>query len=206
MSNTVKDESNMNRCIIAIGLFITLTIHALGQGGTGTFEFSNSGTTPDRHIYIGEYMGTVKPQEGDNYRIAIFWGPEGTLDENALVQVGAPTGFLPGPAGSGQFSAGERTITDPGAAMDGPVLTFQARGWDRLTGETWEAAAANPIGAIGKGPMFEMKTKDPFNLFEPLPRIGDAAGWRGFAIAVPEPSAWGLALLCATTLLFFRRR
>src|SRR5688572_21367068 len=102
MSNTVKDESNMNRCIIAIGLLFSITIHALGQGGTGTFELSNSGTTPDRHIYVGEYMGTAKPQDGDNYRIAIFWGPENTTDENLLVQVGAASGFLAGPAGAGQ--------------------------------------------------------------------------------------------------------
>jgi hypothetical protein len=206
MSNTVKDESNMNRCIIAIGLFITISVDALGQGGSGTFEFSNAGTGNTNHIYVGEYLGPVKPQEGDSYRIAIFWGPEGTTDENALVQVGAAIGFLAGPAGAGQFDGDDRLIFDPSASMDGPVLTFQARAWDISTGATWAEAAANPMGMFGKGPVFQMKTKDPFNLSEPFPpQIGSAPGWRGFAI-VPEPSVWGLGLVAVAGLLLFRRR
>jgi hypothetical protein len=196
----------MNRSIVAIALLITATFHAFGQGGIGTFEMSNVGTTADRQIYVGEYMGPVKAA-GDGYRIAIYWGPEGTIDENALIQVGASAVFLTD-GGAGQFSDSTRTIFDPGAMTDGPVLTFQARAWDFSTGSTWEQAAANPLGAIGKGPLFEMKTKDPFNPSELFPpRIGDAAGWRGFAITVvPEPSIWGLALVGAAGLLLFRRR
>src|SRR5687767_12672073 len=100
----------MKRSIVTIGLFITLTIHGFGQG-TGVFEFSNAGQPADDLIYIGEYMGPVKA-EGDGYQIAIFWGPAGTTDENALVQAGTSSGFLTG-ADAGQFSAGERAITDP---------------------------------------------------------------------------------------------
>jgi PEP-CTERM motif-containing protein len=199
----------MNRSIVAIALLITATFHAFGQGmgGQGIFDVSNVGTTPDRQIYVGEYMGPVKA-EGDGYKIAVYWGPEDTTDENALVLLDVPIGFLI-LGGAGQFNAGRTyRVFDPSAMTDGPVLTFQARAWDSSTGATWEQAAANPIGAVGKGPIFEMKTKDEFNPSEPFtPRIGDAAGWRGFAITVvPEPSVWGLALVGAATLLFFRRR
>jgi hypothetical protein len=196
MSITVKDLSNMNRWIIAITLLVIPTLHAFGQGGV--FEFSNVGTTPDRHIYVGEYMGPVKA-EGPGYQIAIFYGPEGTSDDSALVQLGASIGFLT----QGQFSGGVRPISslDPG-----PVFAFQARAWDSSTGDaTWAQAVANPNGRYGKGPVFDMKTKDPFDPSEQTPKIGEAAGWRGFAI-IPEPSVWGIALLGAAGLLLFRRR
>jgi hypothetical protein len=142
-------------------------------------------------------MGPVKA-EGNAYRIAIFLGPEGTTDESALVQLGSPIGFLL----DGQFNGGIRPVSH---ADPGPVLAFQARAWDVSSGATWAEAVANPNGRYGKGPVFDMKTKDPFDPLENTPKIGEAAGWRGFAI-VPEPSAWGLALLGAAGLLLLRRR
>lgn len=189
------------KSILVIGLFLGANISAFAQGAGGIFNFSNVGTTDDRHIYIGEYLTGPKP-EGDGYQIAIFWGPAGTSDENALAQIGASTGFLTSP-GEGRFLGSTRTITGQG---NGPVLSFQARAWDASTGNTWAEAAANPAGRIGKGPIFEMKTKDPTNFGEPTPNIGDAAGWRGFAIAVPEPCVFALALLALPALALFRRR
>jgi hypothetical protein len=187
------------KSILAVGLFLGANIFAFAQGGI--FNFSNVGTTDDRHIYIGEYL-TGPKAEGDGYQIAIFWGPAGASDENALIQVGSSTGFLTSP-GEGRFLGGARTITGQG---NGPVLSFQARAWDASTGNTWAEAAANPAGRIGKGPIFEMETKDPTDLNDPTPNIGDAAGWRGFAIAVPEPSVFALALLALPALALVRRR
>src|SRR5688572_2196581 len=153
----------MNKTIVVIGLMVSLNIHAYGQG-IGIFEMSNVATSPDRQIYLDHFLTGPKP-EGDAYKIAIFWGPEGTIDENALIQVGNPTGFIIG--AGGQFSDGLRTIVDPGATIDGPVAAFQARAWDVSSGATWAAAVANPDGRTGKGPIFEMRTKDPFDLTVP---------------------------------------
>src|SRR5687767_4654852 len=122
MSITVKDSSNMNRRIVAITLSIIVSISAFGQG-VGVFEFTNVGTTADRHIYVGEYLGPVKAS-GIAYRIAIYCGPAGTTDEAALQQLGGSSGFLTA-EGAGQFIGGGRTLF--GLSEDGGVVTLQAR-------------------------------------------------------------------------------
>src|ERR671925_2303836 len=100
----------MNISIIASALSLIVTIHAFGQG-IGVFEASNVGPIEAGHIYVGEYLGPVKA-EGDAYKIAIFWGPSGTTDENSLVQIGSTMSFLTA-GGAGQFSGSGRTIFDP---------------------------------------------------------------------------------------------
>ena len=193
----------MNRLTIAIGVVVYASFNALGQG-VGTFEFMNVGVANNRQIYVDTFQGPVKAA-GTGYSIAVYWGPSGTTDENALVQVGASTPFLDSPA-EGQFSGGGRTIF--GVAEGGAVVALQARAWDMSTGATWEAAAANPAGRVGKGPVFEMALKDPVNFpLDPSPRLGYAAGWVGFAITpVPEPSTWALAGLGVIGLLIFSQR
>jgi hypothetical protein len=195
-----KGLSNMNRFIVAIGLIVAAGFNAFSQG-IGTLEFMNVGVTADRQIYVGDYLGPVKAA-GDSYQIALFWGPSGS-EENALLQLGNPTGFLDSP-GDGQFSGGLRTIF--GVSEDGAVVALQARAWDKSTGATWAEAAADPAGRVGKGPVFEMKTKDPNDIIEQAPRVGYAPGWRGFAIAVPEPSTLAFAALGTAGLLLLRRR
>lgn len=193
----------MNKRIVAIGLIAYASLNAHGQG-IGTFEFMNVGVPDNRQIYIDDYL-TGPKASGNDYQIAVYWGPAGTADENALVQVGASTGFLTGP-GAGQFNGGARTIF--GLSEDGGVAAFQARAWDASTGHTtWEQAAADPAGRVGKGPVFDMKTKDPSDFGEALPRLGYAIGWQGFAITpVPEPSTWALAGLGIIGLLIFSHR
>ena len=184
-------------------LTITLLLVAVGQSfAQGVIDFSNVGTTPDRHIYIGEYLTGSKPQQGEGYLITLWYGPAGTTDESVMVQLGAATDFLPSP-GEGRFSGGTRTVPGPGA---GPVVAFQARAWHDSMGATWAAAVANAGGRVGKGPIFDFKTKDPFNIFEQTPTIGSAPGWVGFAIAVPEPSTIALVFLAAPALLMLRRK
>lgn len=188
----------MNRLIVLIGLIVYASCNAQGQG---MFEFMNVGVTDDRQIFIGEYL-TGPKATGAGYQIAIFWGPLGTTDESLLVQVGDPTGFLDAP-GEGYFNGGPRTIF--GLSPPGSDVVLQARAWDASTGATWDEAAANPAGRIGKGPIFQMGTTDPTTM-DPLPQVGYASGWQGFAIAVPEPSVWGLAAMGVAALLILRRR
>lgn len=193
----------MNKLIVAIGLVVYASFNAPGQG-VGTFEFMNVGVTADRQIYVDEFMGPVKAA-GTGYRIAVYWGPAGTTDENALVQVGGSTPFLDSLA-EGQFNGGERTIF--GLSENGAVVALQGRAWDASTGHaTWAQAAADPNGRVGKGPVFEMALKDPIGFpLDPLPRLGYAQGWVGFAITpVPEPSTWALAGLGIAGLLLFSR-
>jgi hypothetical protein len=196
----------MNRLIIAIGIGVYASFHALGQGsGVGIFEFSNVGTPAANHVYVGEYL-TGPKASGNGYQIAIFYGAPGTTDEDALVQVGAATGFLTDP-GDGQFSGGARTVFN--LDEDGGVIALQARAWDASTGHTtWAQAAADPAGHVGKGPIFQMATKDPFDFGTPNPpAVGNDPGWRGFAITpVPEPSTWALAGLGVVGLLLLGRR
>ena len=191
----------MNRLIVAIGLLATAGFNAFAQG-IGALDFMNVGVTPDRLIYVDQYMGPDKAS-GTGYKIALYWGPSGTTDENALVQAGAAAVFL-NPPGEGQFNGGGRTLS--GLSEGGAVVALQARAWDVSTGATWEDAMANPAGRTGKGAVFEMKLKDPSDPFEPLPRVGYAPGWLGFAIAVPEPSTWALAALGVGGLFMFVRR
>jgi hypothetical protein len=197
----------MNRLIIAIGLVVYASFNGLGQGtGVGIFDFTNagSGVPEDRKIYVGEFL-TGPKASGPGYQIAIFYGPPGTTDENALVQVGNSTGFLTDP-GHGQFLGGARTVFN--LDEDGGVIALQARAWDASSGHTtWAQAAADPVGQVGKGPIFQMATKDPFDFGTPNPpTVGSAAGWIGFAITpVPEPSTWALAGLGVAGLLVFRR-
>lgn len=190
---------NMDKILPSIALLFVAVIQSPAQG---VVNFSNVGTTPDRHIYVGEYLTGSKPQEGEGYVITLWYGPAGTADENVLIQIGNPTDFLP-PPGEGQFSGGTRDVPGPGM---GPIVAFQARAWHTSMGATWAEAVANPGGQIGKGPVFDFKTKDPFNIFEQTPDIGSAPGWRGFAIAVPEPSTIALIGLAAPALLLLRRK
>ncbi|HKQ39386.1 MAG TPA: PEP-CTERM sorting domain-containing protein [Verrucomicrobiae bacterium] len=193
----------MNRLIVAITLIATSGFQGFSQG-IGSFEFMNVGVPADRLIYVDQYLVPGQEASGSGYKIAVYYGPAGTTDEHALILGGAPTVFLD-PPGGGQFNGGARTLT--GLTEDGAVVAIQARAWDVSTGATWEEAAANPNGRVGKGPVFEMALKDPTQPLDPLPRLGYAAGWQGFAITpVPEPSVWGLAGVGIATLLFFRRR
>lgn len=189
----------MGKGLLCIVLLVVAAANSFAQG---VVDFSNVGTTADRHIYIGEYLTGSKPQQGEGYIITLWFGPSGTTDENAMTLLEPGTDFLPSP-GEGRFNGGPRIIA---ASEVAPVLAFQARAWHQSMGATWAEAEANPGGRVGKGPIFEMPTGNPSNIFDPPPPVGSAPGWTGFAIAVPEPSIIALACLAAPVLLRLRRR
>jgi len=197
--------------LASLTLLIACDLHAQGSG---IVTFSNVGATPDRRILV--YEGGVGGYAGAGYAIALYWGPAGTTDDRNMVQIGGSAGFLStAGVGTGIFFGGGRTI-NTGQPVNGPVLAFQARGWCTAGGTitTYEQALASGMVATGKGPVFDLKTKDPTDATELTPNIGQAAGWRGFAImsldgghiCIPEPSTIGLGVLGAGLLMLLHRR
>ena len=165
--------------------FIALLIGAFSapaQTGVGIVNFGNPSTSDDRRIWTGGAGGLVRAA-GTGYRVALYWGPQGT-PESGLIQVGASVGFLTGTA-AGTFVGGSRTLSP--LAQNGAVVTLQARGWVTIPGvpDTYEGALAAGLAGIGKGSVFDHKTKDPTNPLElanpigvPIATGGDP-GWCG---------------------------
>jgi hypothetical protein len=109
---------------------------------------------------------------------------------------------------TGVFFGGGRTITGP--FPNGAVVALQSRAWTFIAGipNTYEAVVASglPGAAAGKGPVFDMKLKDPTNPLETIPHIWQAVGWRGYMIGIPEPSTLALGALGVAALLLLRRK
>ena len=169
--------------------------------GSGVISFSNVNTTDDRRIWTYE-GGALVRASGTSYRIALYWGQPGT-PENALTQIGAPASFAP--FGGGQFIGGNRTVTP--VAVDGGVVTVQARGWLLIPGvaDSYEAVLASGLGCAAKGPVFEHDTARPGDPTDPPYSIGTDPNWRGFIICIPEPSTIALAV-CGGALLILLSR
>lgn len=190
------------------------SVSLFAQGtGSGMLSFNTTSVSDDKRIFVGSGgPGGGTRASGPNYQVALYWGPAGTTDDRNLVQVGPSVGFLTDGA-AGTFFGGGRTIN--GLPVNGAVVSLQARAWCAAGGlfPSYEAAlfGASPVG---KGPVFDFKTKDPTDALEIPPTIGQAAGWRGFAImnlggggdtCVPEPSTIALTILAAAILILTRR-
>ena len=183
-------------------LLLTTAATLVGSGtgwaqGTGIINFANNGAADDRRIWVYGPGGETRAA-GSAYQIALYWGNQGT-PEQALVQVGNPVGFLTGTA-AGQFVGGNRTLN---TVVNGAVVTVQARAWAQIPGvpNSYEAVLAAGLGGVARGPVFDVKSKDPTNPQELATPLGNAAGWRGFAIIVPEPSTITLGAVGSALLL-----
>jgi hypothetical protein len=181
----------------------------------GIINFANNGATNQTRIWVND-SGRANEgvlAGGTGYQIALYWGAVGT-PEDGLIQVGNSAGFLTLTA-AGQFVGGNRTLTPQGG--NGSVVSLQARAWNVVPGvqSSYEAVLAAGLGGdsraqVGKGPVFDHKSKDPNNPLEVATPLGGPSGspfWRGFGVSpVPEPSVIGLGLLGAGALLMLRRR
>ena|SRR5436190_5878155 len=191
---------------------ILATLNMYGQG-SGIVSFANLSSSNDRRVTLAD---GVTLAAGSGYRVALYWGTQGT-PESGLVQAGGSAGLLTG-AAAGTFTAGNRTLQP--LAGNGAVVTLQARGWQTIAGvpDTYEGVLAAGLAGdqralVGKNTPFDHKSKDPTNPQElavaiggPVANGGDP-GWTGFAVSpVPEPSVIGLGLLGAGALLMLRRR
>lgn len=193
------------------------TLNMYGQTSSGVINFNNFNAPDDRRIWVNDTgrVGDGTRAAGTGYRIALYWGPRGTPEEG-LTQVGGAASFLDPRIGPGTFSGGRRTVTYPRTDWgDGDIVTVQARAWATISGvaDTYEAVLAAGLAGdaraqVGKGPVFEEDTSNPFNPTDDSPTpIGFHVGWRGFAITpVPEPSVIALGLLGAGAFLILRCR
>jgi hypothetical protein len=184
---------------------ILATLNMYGQG-SGIVNFANNGQANDRRVWVND-TGNVNEgtlAAGAAYQVALYWGAAGTTDDRQLTQIGAAANLLTSTA-AGTFVGGNRTLSPVSA--NGGIVVLQVRGWAVADGSTYDLAAANPNGHVGKSAIFDMDTKDPTNPQELPPAIGAAPNFRGFGIApVPEPSTIALGLLGAGALLMLRRR
>jgi hypothetical protein len=197
-------------CVLLLALSLFSSFNLWAQG-SGMVNFANLNATPDRRIYwcFGQTL-----LSGSGYRIALYWGPQGT-PESGLVQVGASVGFLTG-AAAGTFTGGIRTLMP--LTANGAIVTLQARAWQTIPGipDSYEGVLASGGGGVGKGPVFDHKSKDPNNPLELAVAIGGPVAnggnpnWQGFStiggIGCPEPSTITLAVLGGAALLLVCRR
>ena len=142
---------------------------------------------------------------GTGFSLAVFGGPNSTVDPANLVLLTQTTFRTGGSAGFVNTGA----VQIPGADA-GTAGKFQVRAWDNLGGTitSWALALANPAVAKGTTPMVTTGALGGVdsngNAFPVAP---DSTGWTSFNIAaVPEPSTFVLAGLGAAGLLIFRRR
>ena len=197
--------------LAATAILATLSLY--GQGtASGTLSFTSIGAPDDKRVWVMNtvFLADGVSRAGAGYSVALYWGPAGTTDDRNLIQIGASTSLLGTTGGAatspvGSYFGGGRTIT--GQAVNGPVLAFQVRGWTTSAGSTYDQALINNASRIGKGPVFDMKTKNPTDATELNPNLWQAPGYNGFLLTtIPEPSVIALGLLGAGALWMLSRR
>jgi MYXO-CTERM domain-containing protein len=196
---------------------ILATLNTYGQG-QGIVTFNTTGQPDGNRIWVndtGRAGDGVRAGGGaQGYSVALYWGAATETDDRNLTQIGGSTALLGTTGGAGTTAAGTffgsgRTITTSGSTVNGPVLSFQVRGWSTAGGTTYEQVVlrGDPAFSAGKGPIFTLKSKDPLNNLETSPNVWQGVGFTGFGLTpVPEPSVIGLGLLGVGALLMLRRR
>ena len=186
--------------VLSAILLHSIHLHGQGQGAVSFTSVGASGTK-----LIRDCNGV--PLSGTAYAVALYWGSATETDSRNLTQIGNYTTFLTGTS-AGTYFGGGRTITTPGSAINGPVLTFQIRVWMTAYGSSYEQAASVG-GILGQGPMFTLKTKDLTNPLETAPNLYQAPGYVGFqqiGVGCPEPSTVVLGVMGLGALLLLRRK
>src|SRR5689334_4889634 len=97
---------------------ILAAINMYGQG-QGSVTFSTIGVADSLRV-----KDPTGANAGAGYAVALYWGAAGETDERNLQQVGASAAMLTG-VNAGTYAGSGRTITTPGSALNGPVLSFQ---------------------------------------------------------------------------------
>jgi len=191
------------RLILLLALALVANLH--GQGYIG---FDNLDASAGQKVYIDDWLNPAAlAPGGSQFRVALYFAriEDG---ESALTQLGSAVGFVGQPHERyGLFIGGERITPSTCCGQPG---YFQVKAWESTCGSTYEEAAANPAARIGSSPIFLADTGDRTIALEPV--YGLVANsfpdrpFRGFVIAVPEPSTVVLALVGVVTIALVLRR
>ena len=185
-----------------IVLSVMLCSASVSLRAQGTVNFAND----DRPAHLVTNFCTLQPVvAGTTFMAALYFAPDGTLDESQFQQLGPSTGFV----FPGIFSGGTRTA--PVTPIGAPGL-FQVKVWETAFGSTYEEALAAPpqngrIALLGKSTILRVDTADPLGTPQPSPLL---PGLQGIYVGtpeacVPEPSTIVLSLLGPACGLILRR-
>jgi hypothetical protein len=177
---------------------------SLSLQGQGEIGFNNIGASPEQKVYIDEWLNPSSLAPGGRQFLVALYFARIEDGESSLVQIGDATGFIGSPDRTGVFWGGGRTVP---TTLPGQMGLFQVKGWEAAYGTTYEQAAANPAARIGQSPVFLADTEDPV-IQIPAPDLiqpGSPRPFRGFVIAVPEPSTPVLALVGVVTIALVLR-
>lgn len=125
---------------------------------------------------------------GNSFLAALYYAPDGVMDDSQFVQLGNAIGF----GSSGAYNGGIRTT--PANIPPGGFAMLQVRAWESAYGTTYEEAVAAPEqngrGALtGKSIIIRYDTCPPPTA-SPIcdPSSLEAQGMRSFVVTIPEPS------------------
>jgi len=164
--------------------------------GQGIVNFTNGGNpSPEQKVYIDDWLNpSALAPGGQRFLVALYFSPNSD-SESSLTQTGSAVGFIgTSDERTGIFFGGGRTVATVSPGASG---FFQVKGWEAAYGATYEEAVANPRARVGKSPVFMADTTNPDSTEPVYGLIANShpdRPFRGFVIAVPEPSTTILAL------------
>src|SRR4051812_2592950 len=161
------------KTVFVLLLTLVSATHVLSQG---TVNFANSQSTRITNCVTGAPVSTST----DGIRAALYYAPDGVIDEAAFALGGPSVAVI-----SGVFNGGPRTIPTP---VPGGWIMIQIRAFEATYGSTYEEAWAAPLqngrfALTGKSVIVRVDTGNPAST-PPDPATSLVnSGLRGFCVA-----------------------
>jgi hypothetical protein len=178
-------------------LLALILISPISAQSQGRVQLSNF-TAPN--LVTNGLTGRPVPV-GTTFKVALYFAPDGVVDEAEFIQLGDSAGFAPEP---GYFNGGSREV--PGVT-GGAYAMFQVRAWEAAFGSTYEEAVSNPNPQGGRralaGKTGIMRVQPGWDTRPSTPLVGSTAEpvvgaplRDGFILTVvPEPTPALLGLI-----------
>jgi hypothetical protein len=192
-----KQESSRHATTSVWTLLALILVSPISAQSQGRVYFSNFTAA---NLVTNGLTGRPVPV-GTTFKVALYFAPDGVIDEAEFIQLGASVGFGPEP---GYFNGGSLEV--PGVT-GGDYAMFQVRAWESAFGATYEEAVSNPNPQGGRlalaGQTGIMRVQPGFGTQPAAPLVGGnveavvGAPLRdGFILTVvPEPTPTLLCLM-----------